>query len=180
VIEPAALRRLAGNLPENGELSYRDRRELRAELAPDALLRLETRCARHALPVWAAASGPDEAPASLMDDALRAPDQPGLDRRLAELKTMLDNLFERGEEFFPAIYAGFACWAVARNATGHRPPEPDVTGELEIDPMSWTPCFLASLAHAGGAVWEDTGDPRRRREYWTWYLLEAVPAAQTG
>jgi hypothetical protein len=114
-----------------------------------------------------------------MDQALSTPTDSRLLTTLNDLKTQLENAFELGENYFPAIYAGFACWATARNAAGHRPHEPDApAGELDLEPDQWSPCFLASLAETGGATWEPNTDPDKRRTFWQWYLLDAIPAAQ--
>ena len=53
---------------------------------------------------------------------------------------------------------------------GDRAEEDD---QEEIEPDSWDPTFVAALAAAGYPD-EDAG---RRREYWSWYLDEAVPEA---
>ena len=55
----------------------------------------------------------------------------------------------------------------------------DVVGkpEIEIDPDEWTACFFASATYCGGASWEQgIGDDLKRREFWEWFLDEAVPS----
>ena len=181
MVDSALLERLADALPENGELPYSDRFELRRALAaesPEALLRLEASCARRAIPIWTAAFPDDTLPIDVMNAALSEPDNEDLESELGELKTYLDNVFDYGDDYFTANYAGSACWAVARDALGDVTEEPDGDGELQIPPDEWSPCFFASIAEAGGAVWEDVADDAKRREFWRWYLLEALPAAQ--
>ncbi|WP_236796194.1 Imm5 family immunity protein [Amycolatopsis sp. GM8] len=179
MIDPAVLDRLAESLPENGEPSYADRIAVRRELDAESLLRLEESCARRVFPVWEAMFTGDEQPVRVMEAALAA--RSGLARELGELRVHLDSAFDRGDEAFAAIYAGNACWAVARDAVGDVTEVPEGDGELEVDPAEWSPCFYASIAEAGGAVWEEgVGDNEKRRAFWRWYLLEAVPAAQAG
>lgn len=173
------LQQLATTLPDHGELPYPERRGIRQEIAAEsseALTSLEATCARHSWPVWQSAFPGNHHPSELLDEALREPQNPRLVDEWQLLKTELDNLFEMGDEFFAPIYAGFACWAIIRDLIGPQPADPDVSGELEIDPESWSPCFFASLAVSGGAVWESVGDPVRRRQYWEWYLLDAIPS----
>jgi hypothetical protein len=177
LLDPADLQRLAESLPENGEPAYADRLELRRALDAESLLRLEESCARRVAGMWETMFPGDTRPVEVMDAALAA--RSGLEREIGELRTRLDNAFERGDEAFPAIYAGNACWAVARDAVGDVTAIPEGDGELEVDPTEWSPCFYASIAEAGGAVWEDgVGDNTRRRDFWRWYLLEAIPAAK--
>jgi hypothetical protein len=46
-----------------------------------------------------------------------------------------------------------------------------VSHDQDIDPEQWHAAFFASVAEAGGAVWEKgVGSAVRRREFWTWYL----------
>jgi hypothetical protein len=92
-----------------------------------------------------------------------------LDQRLGLLKTLLDGKFPLGAPYFCAIYAGFACHAAAFEVL-YRCEPPDA-GELDVDPDGWDASFWASLAYAGGAVWEeDVGEPQARRRYWEWFL----------
>lgn len=175
--DPADLQRLADSLPGNGELAYADRAGIRRELEPEQLLRLEELCARRVAGIWTARFPGDTRPIDVLEAALAA--RSGLDRELGELRAHLDNAFEHGEEAFPAIYAGNACWAAATDAVGDVGDEPEGDGELEIDPAEWSPCFYASIAEAGGATWEEgVGDSAKRREFWRWYLLEALPSVQ--
>jgi len=37
--------------------------------------------------------------------------------------------------------------------------------------------FFAAAAYAGGAVWDSDSDSLKRREFWEWWLNEAVPMA---
>lgn len=50
------------------------------------------------------------------------------------------------------------------------------TTEDNIDPWSSDAARDAAAAYAG-PVWEPSSDREKRREFWTWWLREAVPAA---
>ncbi len=99
-------------------------------------------------------------------------------RQPMEVKAHLDERLLLGEEYFAAVYAGFASWAVARDVLA-RNNQDSIMGdsELQIPPDQWDPCFLASLALTGGAMWEGIGSAEVRHEFWEWYLTSAVPSA---
>jgi hypothetical protein len=175
------LRKLAGNLPADGEPSYADRMRVRHEVATSggvaSLLRLEELCARRAYPAWQAMFPDDNEPMQLLERARRSPADPDLPAALNSLNTKLDDVLGIGPEAFTATYAGFACLTTARHAVaGEVHDQPSERGEIEVPPLEWSPCFLASLVAAGGATWEDGTDHEARRSYWRWYLLEAVPS----
>ena len=139
-------------------------------------------CARRVWSVWQAAFQDESRPLQLAELAV----SDALDGRflssvgsadLLALRAHLDDKFVLGDDYFPAIYAGFAAWAVARDSLAPSSSAPDGNSELEIPPDEWEPCFLSSLAEAGGATWEGVGDPIRRRAFWEWYLTTAVPQA---
>ena len=46
-----------------------------------------------------------------------------------------------------------------------------------LAPHQWDASLYASAAYAGGFAWEEQSDKLRRREFWQWYLSEAVPSA---
>ncbi|HEY1572578.1 MAG TPA: Imm5 family immunity protein [Pseudonocardiaceae bacterium] len=154
----------------NGEPAYAERMRIRADVRKhgvDALLRLEELCARRAYPVWQARFPDDDEPMALLNRALRDRD-PALTRALNALHTKLDDAL--GPSAFTAVYAGFACLTTARHAVaGEIHDQPDAAGEIEVPPAEWTPCYLASLAEAGGATWEPDTDVAARRAYWQWY-----------
>jgi Immunity protein Imm5 len=172
------LRELANALPDNGELPYPARREIRlalTELGHSHVVRLGELCARRVVPVWSRAYPEDTLPIEVMDDALAGR---GSEDRLGALRTHLDDAYDPEPPFGPAFAAGMACWAVANEAVAGETVEVEADAEQEFDPDYWPPCFFAAAAEAGGATWEDTGDNTRRAEFWRWYLREAVPAAR--
>jgi hypothetical protein len=180
MLDENTLRRLADNLPDNGEPSYPDRTRLRRDVmgarGVEALLRLEERCARHGYRAWQAMFPDDDEPMSLLERARQNPDDSDLPRALNALNTKLDDVLGIGPEAFTAAYAGFGCLAAARHAVaGDVHDRESEVGEIEVPPLEWSPCFLTSLVEAGGATWEPDTDTEARRSYWRWYLLDAVP-----
>jgi len=87
------------------------------------------------------------------------------------------NLLEQGEGAFVAVYAGLSAVAAINTVLYDTDFEAVGENEQEVDPDTWDPSFYASLAACGGAVWENGPDEHLRREFWTWYLHEAVPMA---
>lgn len=140
-------------------------------------------CVKRAWPVWQAAFPSEPRPMDLAKSAVSSISEGSalgaLDRsEFMKVKTYLDNKLLLGKEYFPAVYAGFASWAVTRDVLSWS--QPRVTQgatELEISPEEWDPCFLASLAVTGGATWEMIGRSDIRNEFWSWYLTAAVPEA---
>lgn len=172
MVDPKAL---ADALPASGEPTFADRMRIRAGIGGvAALVRLEELCARRAYPHWRAAFPGDDDPMVLLEMALAGPDE-HLGRALNALHTKLDDVMT--PDTFRACYAGRACLTTARHALAGEITDPSAgNGELGIDPLDWTPCFLAGLAEAGGATWEPDTDVAARRAYWRWYLVEAVPS----
>lgn len=104
-------------------------------------------------------------------------DRPAKLGALARLNTHLDDKFLLGDQHFPAVYAGFSWWAVARDGLNPTSPVQQSGSEMEINPDEWSPAYLASLAASESATWEGIGGTDERRAFWDWYLTEAVPTA---
>ena len=178
-----------------GELPLDARRQLKESLA--ALLPGDDRaltfngvlglaCAKQAWPVWQTAFPTESRPMDLAQAAVsmitekRTSGSPWVSSEFVKVKTYLDDKFLLGREYFPAIYAGFAAWSVARHILfwDHAKAVRGDT-ELDIDPDDWDAYFYASAAVTGGATWENIGQPDMRREFWSWYLTTAVPESFT-
>lgn len=175
----------------NGELPLRSRRRLITSLSERLgddnrarvfVVFLGLLCARRASPVWKSAFITDDTPLGLAESAVSAKIGAGPvsvePRDLGQLKAHLDDKFLLGEEYFPAVYAGFAAWAVVRDVLkGEFSVNELGESELYIPPEDWDSAFFASLAVAGGATWEEGGNSATRQRFWDWYLRNAVPEA---
>lgn len=51
--------------------------------------------------------------------------------------------------------------------------------DADLDPWSSDPALWAVTAYAGGA-WEQTSDANKRREFWEWWLTEAIPSSMVN
>jgi len=182
ILDDAELQQLASTLPDDGELPYPVRRNIRlalGELGHDRVVSLGESCARRVVPIWSQAYPEDSLPIEVMNDAL-AGTNTDLDERLGFLRSNLDSIYDPDPPFGNAFAAGMACWAVANEAFEQETLEIDAEQEREFDPDYWPPCFYASVAEADGATWEDVSDNDKRANFWRWYLLDAVPAARDG
>lgn len=138
---------------------------------------LQVRCARYSQWIWKGAFPRDADPIEFAErclaSALEKETQPSL-QDLARLRTNLENKLLMGGEHFPAVYAGFAGWAAARDILGGPGDVREADSEVSVDPQDWDACFFASIAVAGGATWEEVAaDSNRRRAFWQWYLNDA-------
>ena len=93
----------------------------------------------------------------------------------SRLYTDSENLFGQDEPNFKAIYSSFACVAAANTVLYDVDFAAMGITEKESDPSDWDASFYASLAHSGGAIWEDVGDADNRKNFWLWYLDKAIP-----
>ncbi|MDY6803871.1 MAG: Imm5 family immunity protein [Cyanobacteriota bacterium] len=100
-----------------------------------------------------------------------------LEERRSYFYTEAEDLMDNGEKYFTAGYVGFACIAAVFAVLCEL--DFDIVGkpEIEVDYEDWMACFYASMAYCGGATWEKgVGDDLKRREFWEWFLNEAVPS----
>jgi Immunity protein Imm5 len=175
-----------------GELPLTVRRKLKEDLiavlpsgrhALAFVATLGLTCAKYAWPVWRTKFPSESGPMDLAEAAVssaRGESASGAwtQRQLMRLRAHLESKLLLGQDYFPAVYAGFASWAVTRDVLSWGYPRAAQRGtEAEISPDEWDPCFLASMAITGGATWEGTGRSDTRREFWSWYLTAAVPEA---
>jgi hypothetical protein len=179
----AAIAAAISTMGPDGEPSLPSRRHLRLLLGaswPTA----EISAARHVLPIWTVDHGAT-VPLELLELAERARDDGRLRALLGDraeqfevrLQETLLNAADSGR--FAPTMAGFAAAAAAHALLGNLPGGNEAS-ELETDPLDWDASFNAAVAWAGGATWEPVGNPIMRREFWTWFLTEAVPAAAEG
>jgi hypothetical protein len=187
-----AVRQLVDSIGENGELPFLKRRWLHEYLKQQVAtekkenavwLALENISAHRTQDIWEHQFPSEHGPLEVLeiaDNYLVTGDRTeSLHTKVPEVKSILDDKLLLGPDSFRAVYAGFACWAAARNvAYGGQQTANDGDSELEIDPEQWDASFYASLAYAGGAVWEEkAGNPDKRRQFWIWFICEAVPLA---
>jgi hypothetical protein len=154
--------------------------------------RLAILTVRRVLPLWEACFPGDERSRRILEMAegvLRGEILPeDADENAARFWDDLDALQpEFGPEKAPmALAVGYAAASALVAAYGEAWDDLDVE-EIDyesVDSRDFTcndTAFYASIAYAGGPVWEILArvspDAERRRAFWTWWLTEAVPLA---
>jgi Immunity protein Imm5 len=142
-------------------------------------------CARKTWPLWQSAFAAERRPMELAEAAVSNAPEVAREKQkyleyLGQFKSQLDAKLLLGNEYFPAVYAGLAVWAVIRDVISQNRLQFSAReSELQISPEDWEPCFFASLAVAGKATWEESSVSDVRRNFWEWYLTNAVPETFT-
>ena len=135
----------------------------------------------HVKPVWDEAYAGDPAVDRVLDAARRAlaDGPPHDDARKLAVRADVDFL-DRGdaERGFGPGYVGQGACTALWTAIGDKSYEdlPMDVDDDDLDVEDWDASFFAELA-AGGEPDDPSVDPAPRREFWRWYLREAVPAA---
>jgi hypothetical protein len=73
-------------------------------------------------------------------------------------------------------YAGVAAVLALKSPLFESPFEKEYfecASDSELDPYGWDAGLAASIAAAGGAVWDNQGSADRRRQFWRRYLAAA-------
>lgn len=95
--------------------------------------------------------------------------------------TALDNLVISSREKIPAGVGYGAARALA-TALDDEVFDPSTVRlertDADVDPYEHDPGYLAAVVRAGGPPWDPDSSSTRRREFWEWWLREAVPAAR--
>ncbi|MEZ2277234.1 MAG: Imm5 family immunity protein [Microcoleus sp.] len=143
--------------------------------------RLELNCAWKVLENWEACELTNDSARKILEMAeefLRGEcDKKTLETTKNFFYTEVENLMNNGQEYFIAAYAGFACISAVNTVLYDVTLDTLGKPDIEIDPDYWTACFSACLSYCGGATWEEgVGDDLKRREFWEWFLNDAVPA----
>jgi hypothetical protein len=179
------------SIDDNGEPDFTYRCKLRKLLGEEVVegkqagviwLTAEILTAKKVLPIWKAYFPSDDMLVKLLYEAEKQLLQPKKIttpyEKVGEVRVYLESISLRDEEDFSPVYAGYACWAAVGNVLLDIEIWPECKPELELDIELWDASFFASLAYSGGAVWEESvGGPIKRREYWEWFLREAIPQA---
>ena len=136
-------------------------------------------CVRHVLPIWEKVWPDSKAP----HDALLKSEQylEGVTdykstRKLqTQIHWMCDNY--TGQDNFIAV--GYAAFRVLSTALFDEAycTEDDIDENFmdeDVDPLQRDASFYSAAAYANGAKWQPESSVDRRKEFWEWYLKEAV------
>jgi hypothetical protein len=143
---------------------------------------------RKVLPIWEQAKPADRTAHQILakaEQVLHGKVNPQiLSQKPAAYWTLMDSLYyfadENGEDpSYIGVGYGAACaLSVALWDEKFDPNHVDYNlTEASFDPYEWDVAFHAAAAYADGAVWEQNSNTVKRREFWEWWLTEALPKA---
>lgn len=181
------------SLEAEGRLALPRRRALWRSLYPDTttepgrmigdrrLVFLNILAAQRVSSFWYAVFPDDDVPGAMLRLALDvAFDRVGAaraerERDAACVDVVENRRYAEGQE--SALFAGHAAIATVTAALLRELPDvAAATDDPDLDPESYEPGFLAAAAF-GGLPWSLQTNPRKRLEFWSWYLEVAVPRA---
>jgi hypothetical protein len=145
--------------------------------------RLTMLCTQHVLSIWdkdwLANKGPQQMLSTAEEYLRKQLDYDSAWERMNRFWGELDNS-EIGDNV--SISVGFAAANVVAAALNDEQFDPNDEEDAQFldedyDPYDWDASFYASIAYAGGAPGDENSDLQRRKEFWEWYLKEAVPTA---
>jgi len=103
-----------------------------------------------------------------------------IDQKRRELAEYLQDI-EFGEDQMPAFFSAESVLAAATLILGSRTFDPYAiepnTEDEELDSDRWDSAYFAAAAFAGGLPGDPQSSATKRKEFWQWYLTEAVPEA---
>ena len=98
----------------------------------------------------------------------------------------VSDTFEIDQRIFFITYVGKAAWCALSTSLYDECFELNENGEIvddneldnNLDGDMWDASFYAAMAYAGGAPWEEGKcNHSKLKEFWDWYVKEAVPQA---
>jgi len=177
-VTKSALAEVEMAIDEQGELPIAARARIRRMLLDhgQAWAQAEVAAIRRVLPAWTAfhpATRPLEL-LELIEAYLGGKAERGtLEQAADALQAIVEELDAHEDPL--REQADIVGWGVVRAAWSAMDPGDEAA--MDQDPWEWTASFTASMVAAGGPVWDDRGDRDRRRDFWRWWLRDAVPSA---
>lgn len=145
---------------------------------------LAVESARKVLSVWEATFPADRTPHEAIAaavDRLPGAFAESVRSLYVRLWDRCDEILQRDERTLPAAAAGLSaaralCTAFTDELFDGDAFD-DAATDQDVDPDEMDATYLAAAALASGTVWDDASSSERRREFWEWWLAEAVPKA---
>lgn len=140
--------------------------------------------ARHVLPFWESKYPQDRTPHTVLDSA-EAMRVGRLDKGEAQAlwQQAWDHLMELSylDEASQGTAAGFSAVQALRTCIDDETLTlqgvDERLGDDQVDAEDLDASMFAAAAYAGGPAWDASSDSERRRQFWEWWLAEAVPQA---
>ncbi len=101
-------------------------------------------------------------------------------QRHGEIWTLCDDLASRHPEFHAQVCVGYGAAQLIAMCLRDEllsDSDPLELTDMDVDPEEFDCSFCAAAAFSGGPVWMDGSSAERRREFWRWWLREALPTA---
>jgi|SRR5579871_1340328 len=136
----------------------------------------------HVLPIWTKAFPDDDTPQRALKEAKHwiehRPSNEHVEKQTGSYWDHLDELANQTNDM--AVGVGYAAAQLLETALDDEPFDPEdldieATDHKEFAMNDTT--FFAAAAYADGMTSNREGDPKKRREFWEWWLREAVPQA---
>lgn len=141
------------------------------------LTKLDAACVRHALFIWADKFGGVHDVSEILSIAIDTangalPEAEALSERDDfYVEVVEDRDYEPHE--YPVMFVGHAAANTIVTATADFIFDfSDLRRDRDLDPEAYEPSYLIASAFAGGL--DEKGNPNLRREFWEWYLSEAI------
>ncbi len=146
----------------------------------------EALAVQHVLPVWQDAHPGNDAPALLLGEVTKIISDDFDEARSNNLaykqsrrvqpdspvKWPLTELFDAA-----ALLLDLAQWGAEFKAPVVYKFDLGCKDNSRSYPGDWPCTYRASIAYAKGVAWKEGASKERRREFWRWWILEAVPEA---
>lgn len=137
---------------------------------------------QHVLPIWEKARPNDKTPHNLLGkvEQVLAGISQSTEEEVGEFWSYMDGVAAETEGG-PPVGVGYAAVEALHTAVADEEFNPlaidySLTDE-DVDPYEHDTAFAAAADYAGGPTWEPKSDASKRREFWHWWLSEAIPAA---
>jgi hypothetical protein len=148
-------------------------------------LTLAIETTRHVLPLWKEALPHNTIPQMILTKAEKGLNSIGNEEQVWKIRNttwvQLLDLGYKNEELQSILGAGFAALQALTVALQDEQFDGSEitldTKDQDIDPETLDASFFAASAFAHGTIWEEESSSPKRREFWEWWLNEAVPSA---
>lgn len=179
----------------DGRLPLQWRRKVRDRFGPEAegldrspgrrrRVQLDRLCAEHVMPYWRSALPDDPRPSRMLElaDELLAgrADPSAAEREKDRFEVDILDMESAGMDS-RAASAGQAAVGVVLStlAADYSSDLPADANDDDLDSDQWESCYFASLAE-GSYPGAPDEEPEARREFWRWFLRQAVPLAYSS
>ena len=137
---------------------------------------------QHVLPLWEKARPDDDTPRNLLvkvEKILAGIDQ-STEEEVGRYWSYMDGVAAKTQGR-PPVGVGYAAVEALYTAVADEEFDPSAIdynlSDEDVDPYEHDTAFAAAADYAGGPTWVPNSDATKRREFWHWWLSEAIPAA---